>query len=272
MRAHVAVVLSLLSLVPVVSYAGDEAVELELAYFIGCTDEKAIEAWIAVKAQELDARDDVATDPKVKARVDELSAKLQALAKSMGTHVPVRMVITEDTARIEYGTRVTLIRMDVDEPYLADFDSKEPTATKVALSALAGDSANQAIKIAFDGMSGKKKQINGQTCLDYKLQGGIKAQVWLAEGDIKGLTAMQEFCIKAKDTMGGFRGEVLWAVVEEAQNFPVLAIGTAHGGLGFDGKTRKQDKPVAMVLCRITHPPTAPETDLEIPADKKVGK
>lgn len=279
MRASAFLPLALLVLASPALRADDpeapESAKLEYSFFYGASDEKTLEKWVeAVRKERELGRDEDLGDPKLLAELREVRAALKSLTAAMGAELKVEYLLIEQALRANIGpTQVVVVRFDAEVPHVATYDTKKPNATKIAITALKGNAFNENIKCNFDGLSGKKKDILGYECLDYKVNGGLKGSMWISEVEKRALSVTMEFCEIARGEIGGFKGEPLWCVIDGAQHFPVIAIiGGMDAGITFAGTPQNRTGAYAMVLRQITHfkKGKGPVIDFDVPAEKKV--
>lgn len=278
------VLFALLALVatPAVSFAGDdeEAAILDYSFFYGRARLDSLQLWYEAAAEEAElAVDEDLNDREINKKLRIARAKLAQLGRSMGREVKVRYYIAEKHARIETEIgrdryKVVVIRLDKDPAWYAVWDSKGRRATKIALATLKGNRVNESMKFNFDGLSGKKLELGGTKCVYYTCGGGMGGKMWVTERLRKPLSVVQLFCESALSAFGGYRGEVLWAVIDTVQHLPVVGeVSAPGGGWTFEGGQGRGAK-MGFALRKAAHR-TSGDTDnpapaLEIPSNMKV--
>ena len=241
-RLMIALFLTVLA-VPAHAQKDRDAAVFEVSYFAGGGKFETVQLWCEQLTTEQDlAPDEGSLDKQSERQLKMARARMKQLGGQLGREVRVKYYITSLYGRMETdlgkrGKIITVIRMDVDEPFFAVWTTKKKKAQKIALKTLERNRVNKGITTSYDGLSGKKLEIMGHRTIEYK---GLGGKCFVGEGHKKALPVVQEFCEKAREIFGGYKGEILWNIVDGTQHFPIVGtVKQERGGLLFDGTSSR---------------------------------
>lgn len=249
----------------------EEAVKISYSFFIGGkADAKDLSNYSALLEQleQLTSEE----DPRGLRR-KQLEVEIAQLKAALGQETEVTYWLTQRTARISTRTgnqvKVEIVRLDQESKWAGMFLPASKNAVRYHFDVLKANTVNAGVNTTV-GEFPKHKDVMGKRCTEYYMLGGVVyAHTW----DQNARGVVQLFVYNTRIEMNGFRGELLWLIVNQVDELPILGSVSLPKGLAFGGSMTAGNK-VAFMLRECEHFKDSFEEgseglQLEIPEDKK---